>query len=77
MKDLMNDALCHPLVALPMFYLTDLMFAVDYSVASAALVLASTSLVRLLRLLKNVPKEKRVAKFMHSLVRHSITPSNR
>jgi hypothetical protein len=43
MEDLISRAIYHPLVALPTFYLTDLMCNVDYSLVSALLVLASAS----------------------------------
>jgi hypothetical protein len=51
MEDLLSRALYHPLLALPTFYLTDLMFNVDCSVVCALLVLASVSVFRLARLL--------------------------
>ena len=51
MEDLISRAIYHPLVALPAFYLTDLMCNVDYSLVSAFLVLASGLTFRLARLL--------------------------
>ncbi|NPT56920.1 hypothetical protein [Paraburkholderia elongata] len=50
MEDLIGRAIYHPLVALPTFYLTDLMCKVDYSPVIALLVLASGSTFRLARL---------------------------
>jgi hypothetical protein len=41
MSKLVNSALYHPSVAGPMFYLTDLMVVVDYSLAGAAMVLTA------------------------------------
>lgn len=52
MEDLINRAIYHPFVALPMFYLTDLMCDVDCSLAVAALVIASTFVFRLSRILE-------------------------
>ncbi len=51
MKDPISRAIYHPLVALPTFYLTDLMCSVDYSLVGALLVLASASTFRLARFL--------------------------
>jgi hypothetical protein len=50
MEDLISRAIYHPLVALPTFYLTDLMCNVDYSLVGALLVLAFGSTFRLARL---------------------------
>jgi hypothetical protein len=50
MEDLISRAIYHPLVALPTFYLTDLMCNVDYSLFGALLVLAAGSTSRLVRL---------------------------
>ena len=52
MEFLINRAIYHPLVALPMFYLTDLMCNLDCSLAAAALVMASTFAFRLSRILE-------------------------
>lgn len=51
MKDLISRAIYHPIVALPMFYLTDLMCSVDCSLVGAFLVLASAITFRLALLL--------------------------
>ena len=48
MKRLISRAMYHPLIALFMFYLTDLMYHVDYNVSSALLVLAAKSMSRVL-----------------------------
>jgi hypothetical protein len=50
MEDLISRAIYHPLVALPTFYLTDLMCNVDYSLVGALLVLVSASTLPLARL---------------------------
>ncbi|CAB3647416.1 hypothetical protein LMG24238_00866 [Paraburkholderia sediminicola] len=50
MKRLINRAMYHPLVALSMFSLIDLMFNVDYSVSGALLVLAAKSMSRVVSL---------------------------
>ena len=42
---------CHPLIALSIFYLIDLMHNADYSPAGALLVLAAKSMCRVVRLL--------------------------
>ncbi|MFL9937292.1 hypothetical protein P0D88_52315 [Paraburkholderia sp. RL18-103-BIB-C] len=52
MESLINRAIYHPLVALPMFYLTDLMCNLDCSLAVATLVMASTFACHLSRILK-------------------------
>ena len=46
MKNLISRAMYHPLIALSMFYLTDLMHHVDYSLAGALFVLAAKSMSR-------------------------------
>lgn len=51
MKSLINRAMCHPIFALSMFYLLDLMHNVDYSPAGALLVVAAKSMSRVVRLL--------------------------
>jgi hypothetical protein len=53
MESLINRAIYHPLVTLPMFYLTDLMCKLDCSLAAAALVTASTFAFHLSRILEN------------------------
>jgi hypothetical protein len=50
MKRLISRAMYHPLIALSMFYLTDLMHNVDYSPAGAVLVLAAKSMSHVVRL---------------------------
>jgi hypothetical protein len=50
MKRLISHAMYHPLIALSMFYLTDLMYNVDYNVSGALLVLAAKSMSRVLSL---------------------------
>ncbi|CAB3782004.1 hypothetical protein [Pararobbsia alpina] len=50
MEDLISRAIYHPLVALPSFYLTNLMCNVDNSLLSALMVLAVGSTFRLARL---------------------------
>jgi hypothetical protein len=52
MESLINRAIYHPLVTLPLFYLTDLMCNLDCSLAAAALVMASTFAFDLSRILK-------------------------
>jgi hypothetical protein len=50
MKSLISRAMYHPLIALSMFYLTELMRNVDYSPAGAMLVLAAKSMSRVVNL---------------------------
>ncbi|MGF6300865.1 hypothetical protein OKW43_000723 [Paraburkholderia sp. WC7.3g] len=50
MRLLISRTICHPLIALPMFYLTDLMYNVDYNVSGALLVLAAKSISGVLSL---------------------------
>jgi hypothetical protein len=50
MKRLISLAMYHPLIALSMFYLIDLMFNVDYSVSGALLALAAKSMSRVVSL---------------------------
>ncbi|MFL9912817.1 hypothetical protein PQR75_44155 [Paraburkholderia fungorum] len=50
MKSLISRAMYHPLIALSMFYLTDLMHHADYSVSGALLVLAAKSMSRVVSL---------------------------
>ncbi|CAB3806473.1 hypothetical protein LMG27177_06084 [Paraburkholderia fynbosensis] len=50
MKRLISLAMYHPFVALSVFYLTNLMCNVDYSLSGALLVLAAKSTSRLLSL---------------------------
>jgi hypothetical protein len=50
MKRLLSHAIYHPLIALSLFYLTDLMHNVDYSLAGALLTLVAKSTSRLLSL---------------------------
>lgn len=50
MKRLITYAMYHPLIALSMSYLTDVMHNVDYSLAGALLVLAAKSMSRVVRL---------------------------
>jgi hypothetical protein len=52
MESLINRVIYHPLVALPMFYLTDLMCNLDSSLAAALLVIASTVALGLARMLE-------------------------
>jgi len=49
MEALISRAIYQPLVALPTFYLANLLYNVDYSVTAAVLVLAFGSTFRLLR----------------------------
>ena len=51
MKRLITRAMFHPLIALSMLHLLDLMYHVDYSPASAVLVIAAKSMSRVVRLL--------------------------
>jgi hypothetical protein len=51
MKSLIDRAMYHPLIALSLFYLTDLMYHVDYSPGGALLVLAMRSVSRVMNLL--------------------------
>ncbi len=46
MKSLISRAMYHPLIALSMFYLTDLLQNGDYSLGGALLVLAAKSMSR-------------------------------
>lgn len=48
MKRLINSAMFHPLIALFMFRVADLMYNVDYSPSGALLVLAAKSVSRFL-----------------------------
>lgn len=50
MKRLISNALYHPVIALSMLYLADLMHHVDYSLSGALLVLAARSTSRLMGL---------------------------
>jgi hypothetical protein len=50
MENLISRAIYHPLVALPTFYLTNLMCNVDYSLVGALFVLAAGSTFQLVRL---------------------------
>jgi hypothetical protein len=50
MKSLISRAMYHPLIALSIFYLTDLMHHVDYSLSGALLVLAAKSMSRVVSL---------------------------
>jgi len=50
MKHLLSRAMYHPLIALSMFYLIDLLHNVDYSLAGALLVLAARSISRVVGL---------------------------
>jgi hypothetical protein len=50
MKKLLSRAMYHPLIALSMFYLTDLMHHVDYSLAGAVFALAAKSMSRIVNL---------------------------
>ncbi|CAB3708821.1 hypothetical protein [Paraburkholderia rhynchosiae] len=50
MKSLLSRTMYHPLIALSMFYLTDLMYNVDYNVSGALLVVAAKSISRVLSL---------------------------
>jgi hypothetical protein len=54
MKQLINRAMYHPLIALSMFNLADLMCRGDYGLSGALLVLAAKSMSRLLRLVNKV-----------------------
>ena len=51
MKSLISRAMYHPFIALSTFYLTDMMYNVDYSLSGALLLLAAKSMSRLLSLL--------------------------
>ncbi|WP_162842065.1 hypothetical protein [Paraburkholderia monticola] len=46
MKRLISRAMYHPIIALSIFYLADVMHHVDYSVSGALLVLAAKTLSR-------------------------------
>ena len=48
MKRLISRAMYHPIIALSVFYLADVMHHVDYSVSGALLVLAAKTLSRVL-----------------------------
>lgn len=50
MKRLISLAMCHPVIALAMFHVTDLMHHADYSLGGALLVLVAKSTSRLLSL---------------------------
>jgi hypothetical protein len=50
MKRLISRAMYHPLIALTLFYLIDLMHNVDYSPTGALLVLAAKSMSRVVSL---------------------------
>jgi hypothetical protein len=50
MKNLISRAMYHPLIALSMLNLTDLMHHVDYSLAGALFVLAAKSMSRVVSL---------------------------
>jgi hypothetical protein len=50
MKRQISRAMYHPLIALPMFYLIDLLHNVDYSPTGALLVLAAKSISRVVSL---------------------------
>ena len=52
MKSLIARAIFHPLIALPMFHLTDAMHNVDYSPAGVLLVLAAKCISRVVSLFK-------------------------
>ncbi len=49
MSELVNRALYHPSVAGPIFYLTDLMVVVDFSLAGTAMILTAKLGHRLLK----------------------------
>ncbi|WP_233836456.1 hypothetical protein [Paraburkholderia sp. ZP32-5] len=46
MKSLINRAIYHPIIALSVFYLADVMHRVDYNVSGALLVLAAKTISR-------------------------------
>ncbi|HEY2607618.1 MAG TPA: hypothetical protein VGJ10_16770 [Paraburkholderia sp.] len=48
MEDLITRALYHPLIALPTFYLTDVMYRVDNSVIAALLVMSLGAVMHLM-----------------------------
>jgi hypothetical protein len=48
MKSLINRVMYHPIIALSVFYLVDVMHHVDYSVSGALLVLAAKTISRVL-----------------------------
>ncbi|WP_188130734.1 hypothetical protein [Paraburkholderia panacisoli] len=50
MKRLISHAMYHPHIALSMFYLTELMYNVDYNVSGALFALAAKSMSRVLSL---------------------------
>ncbi|MEX3635200.1 hypothetical protein [Paraburkholderia sp. BR14320] len=50
MKSLISRAIYHPIIALSVFYLVDVMHHVDYSVAGALLVLTTKTVSRVLSL---------------------------
>jgi hypothetical protein len=52
MESLINRAIYHPLVTLPVFYLTDLMCNLDSSLAAALLIMVSSLALRLARMLE-------------------------
>jgi hypothetical protein len=52
MESLINRAIYHPSVALPVFYLTDLMCNLDSSLAAALLIMVSSLALRLARMLE-------------------------
>lgn len=48
MKRLISHAIYHPIIALSVFYLADVMHRVDYNVSGALLVLAAKTISRVL-----------------------------
>ncbi|WP_233859045.1 hypothetical protein [Paraburkholderia sp. HD33-4] len=54
MKRLINRAIYHPIIALSVIYVADVMHHVDYSVAGASLVLAAKAMSRVLSLFNKV-----------------------
>jgi hypothetical protein len=50
MKRLISRAMYHPIIALSVFYLADVMHHVDYSLGGALLVLAAKTISRVLSL---------------------------
>lgn len=50
MKRLINRAMYHPIIALSIFYLAEVMHHVDYSIAGALLVMTGRTVARVLSL---------------------------
>ena len=71
MESLINRAIYHPLVALPLFYLTDLMCNLDSSLAAAALVMASTVALDLVTDTQNPPPPQQTSRTQYQCLNQS------